>query len=260
MEIDADRLRTDPDPAQADRRLRAAPASRSRSPRGSPARSRAPTSDGPPEGVEPQGEHLAEAKQPLNLILVADADLLADATWVRQQDLLGQQIVVPIANNGDFAVNALDNLAGSEGLISLRGRGLVDRPFEVVRAMEREAEHQFRAKEQELQAKIDETEAKIRQLQDEEQQSGVILTAAQQAEIENFRGEMITLRQELRGGAALAARGRREPLDLDQGRQHLGRAGADRAARDRRRAVAPRADRARRGAGRLSTPVEDASR
>ena len=35
-------------------------------------------------------------------------------------------------------------------------------------------------------------------LQEEEQQSGVILTAAQQAEIESFRGEMITLRQELR--------------------------------------------------------------
>jgi ABC-type uncharacterized transport system involved in gliding motility auxiliary subunit len=117
---------------------------------------------------------------------------------VRAQDLLGQEIVVPIANNGDFAINALDNLAGTQGLISLRGRGLTDRPFEVVRDMERAAERQFRAKEQELRAKIDATEQKIRALQEEEQQSGVILTAAQQEEIENFRGEMITLRQELR--------------------------------------------------------------
>ena len=123
---------------------------------------------------------------------------MADATWVRAQDLLGQEIVVPIANNGDFAINALDNLAGSQGLISLRGRGLIDRPFEVVREMERAAERQFRAKEQELRAQIEETETKIRALQEEEQQSGVILTAAQQAEIESFRGEMITLRQELR--------------------------------------------------------------
>jgi ABC-type uncharacterized transport system involved in gliding motility auxiliary subunit len=118
---------------------------------------------------------------------------------VRSQSLLGQEVDVPVANNGDFAINALDNLTGSQGLISLRGRGLTDRPFEVVRAMERDAEDKFRAKEQELQAKIDETQKKIRSLQDEEQQSGVILTAAQQEEIENFRGEMIRLRQELRG-------------------------------------------------------------
>ena len=154
--------------------------------------------DGPPDGVTSDAEHLAEASAPVNLVVIADADLLADATWVRQQDLLGQQIVIPLANNGDFAINALDNLAGSEGLISLRGRGLIDRPFEVVRAMQQEAEYRYRAKEQELLARIDETEAKIRQLKEEEQNSGVILTAAQQEEIENFRGEMIKLRQELR--------------------------------------------------------------
>src|ERR671919_373150 len=154
--------------------------------------------DGPPDGVTSDAAHLAEATAPLNLVVIADADLLADATWVRQQDLLGQQIVIPIANNGDFAINALDHLAGSQGLISLRGRGLIDRPFEVVRAMEQEAEYKYRAKEQELLARIDETEAKIRQLKEEEQKSGVILTAAQQEEIENFRGEMIKLRQELR--------------------------------------------------------------
>jgi ABC-type uncharacterized transport system involved in gliding motility auxiliary subunit len=197
MEIAADAIRLDPDPTQLLADF---------SPAGEifvlaarvtgPVQSAYP--EGPPEGVESEREHLAEAKEPLNLILVADADLLADATWVSMQDLLGQQIAVPIANNGDFAINALDNLAGTEGLISLRGRGLVDRPFEVVRAMEREAEQQFRAKEQELLAKIEETQGKIRQLQEEEQQSGVILTAAQQEEIESFRGEMITLRQELR--------------------------------------------------------------
>ena len=198
MEIAADAIRLDPDPTKLLADFKPAGESFTLAARVTgPVKSAYP--DGPPEGVEADGEHLAEARQPLNLILVADADLLADTTWVRAQDLLGQQIVVPVANNGDLAVNALDNLAGTQGLIGLRGRGLVDRPFEVVRAMERRAEQQFRAKEQELQAKIDDTQTKIRQLQDEEQQSGVILTAAQQDEIENFRGEMITLRQELRG-------------------------------------------------------------
>jgi ABC-type uncharacterized transport system involved in gliding motility auxiliary subunit len=148
--------------------------------------------------VTTEAEHLAEAKAPLNLILVADADLLADASWVREQDLLGQQIAIPIASNGDFAINALDNLSGSEGLISLRGRGLADRPFTVVQAMQQDAEYRYRAKEQELLARLEETEAKIRALKEEEQQSGVILTAAQQEEIESFRAEMLSVRRELR--------------------------------------------------------------
>src|SRR5919106_3246635 len=156
MAIEAVQIRTAPDPAKLIAEF---------APSGEPftlaARITGPVksafADGPPEGVESDAEHLAEASAPLNLILVADADLLADATWVRQQDLLGQQIMIPIASNGDFAINALDNLAGSEGLISLRGRGLTDRPFTVVRAMEQDAEYKYRAKEQELLARIEET-------------------------------------------------------------------------------------------------------
>jgi ABC-type uncharacterized transport system involved in gliding motility auxiliary subunit len=163
-----------------------------------PPESAASEAEPPPEGGESEAEHLSEASAPLNLILVADADMLADSAWISSQSLLGQEIAIPVASNGDFAINAIDHLAGSQGLISLRGRGVTSRPFEVVRAMEQEAEYQYRAKEQELLARIEETEQKIRQLQDEEQQSGVILTAAQQAEIDDFRTEMIGLRRELR--------------------------------------------------------------
>ncbi|HEX5078923.1 MAG TPA: Gldg family protein [Geminicoccaceae bacterium] len=157
--------------------------------------------DGPPEGANAElaKEHLAKAKAPLNLILVADTDLLSDHTWVRQQSLLGRDIAVPIANNGDLAINALDSLHGSQGLIGLRGRGLSVRPFEVVEAMTQDAEIKFRAKEQELLGKIKDTQDKIAALQKEEQSSGVIMTSEQQAEIDDFRAEMIGLRQELRG-------------------------------------------------------------
>ncbi len=156
--------------------------------------------DGPPEGADEElaKNHLAEAKSPLNMILVADADLLHDRNWMRQQSLLGQNVAVPIANNADFAVNALEYLSGSSSLISLRGRGFSVRPFEVVEAMAQEAEFKFRAKEQELLDKIESTQSKIRALQEEEQDKGVILTAEQQSEIEDFRSEMIGLRQELR--------------------------------------------------------------
>ena len=151
--------------------------------------------DGAPEGVESE-EHLAEGD--INIVLVADADMLADRNWVRSQSLLGQSFVVQVADNANFAINAIENLTGSEGLITLRGRGLTERPFEVIEEMEREAEQQFRAKEQQLLAEIDETRAKITAMQEEEQETGIILTGAQVQEIEDFRAAMIDKRQELR--------------------------------------------------------------
>lgn len=157
--------------------------------------------DGPPESVTEEAvraAHRAESEAPVNMILVADADILGDENWIRRQQLLGQSYAVPIAHNGDFAVNALDNLSGSEGLIGLRGRGLSVRPFEVLAEMQRAAEDRFRAKEQELLGQIEETNNRIVALQEEEQQSGVILTGAQQEEVDRFRREVLELRSELR--------------------------------------------------------------
>jgi gliding motility-associatede transport system auxiliary component len=157
--------------------------------------------DGPPASIEDKdlrAAFKAEAEAPLNLILIADADMLADDAWIQNGSLLGQNFLVPTASNGDLIVNAVDNLSGSEGLISLRGRGLQARPFKVLENMRREAEDRYRATEQTLLTKIDETKAKIKKLQTEEQEGGRLLTGEQQATIEDFRNEMLALRQKLR--------------------------------------------------------------
>ena len=200
MEIDAEPLRVAPDPAKliadfqpsGERYILAAKVTGS-------IKSAFP--DGPPDGADEElaKAHLVEAETPLSLVLIADADMLHDQNWVRQQDMLGQRVALPVANNADFAVNALELLSGSQNLIGLRSRGLSVRPFEVVDAMAQDAEFKYRSKEQELLEQIAQTEQNILKLQDEEQQSGVILTAEQQNEIENFRAEMVALRQELRG-------------------------------------------------------------
>ena len=255
MEIEVEEIRTAPDPAKLIAAFAPSGEAFTLAARiTGPIKSAFP--DGPPEGVTSEAEHLAEAEAPLNLILVADADLLADAAWVREQDLLGQQIVIPIASNGDFAINALDNLSGSEGLISLRGRGLTDRPFTVVQAMQQDAEYKYRAKEQELLARLEETEAKIRALKEEEQQSGVILTAAQQD------GDRELPRRDAHAApgaarrAALAARERREPVDHAQGAQHLGGADPDRPGRGGARLVPADPRASRRGEAGVSAQAE----
>ncbi|NNE84027.1 MAG: GldG family protein [Alphaproteobacteria bacterium] len=162
--------------------------------------------DGPPKEVLDAAEdadavkaaHLAESKAPLNAILVGDADFLADRNWAQVQDIGGQRLTVPSANNADFAINALDNLRGSQALVGLRGRGFSVRPFQVIADMRQEADDKFRAREQELLTSIQAIEVNIENLQREEQATGVPFTAAQQQEIDNFRVEMLQSRRDLR--------------------------------------------------------------
>ena len=146
-----------------------------------------------------QPPHLAESADPINVIVVADTDMLQDRFWVQVQNFLGQRIGIPTSANNDFVTNALDNLTGSHDLISVRNRGSFSRPFTLVRAIQQEAEMQFRQKEQALQQRLKETERKIQELQrTKEDQTTVILSAEQEAALDGFRQELVATRKELR--------------------------------------------------------------
>ena len=119
--------------------------------------------------------------------------------WVQVQDFFGQRIPQPWADNAGFAINALDNLAGSEALISVRSRGRFTRPFEVVDAIQREAEVKFREKEQALQTQLADTEQKLAQLQQGDDPSKALeLTPEQQAAVQQFVQQKLAIRKELR--------------------------------------------------------------
>lgn len=160
-----------------------------------------------PEGAPNGGEEEPESGKKdylkegdINVILVADTDLLSDMFWVRAQNFLGMQINQAIADNGDFIINALDNLSGSTDLISLRSRGASSRPFTRVEEIRRDAEEKFRKREQELQERLKETEQRIVALQSKSggNSGGMILSPEQAEEIEKFRAEMLDTRKELR--------------------------------------------------------------
>ncbi len=155
--------------------------------------------DGPPEGADDTIAHREKAEEPVSVIVVADTDLLDDRSWLARQNLLGQEVVLPLASNADFVANALDFLAGSEVLMALRGRDVALRPFTRIIAIRREAEQRYRAKEQELLDRLSELEDKLRKLQvSEDAAGGVVLSEAQQREIENFRSQILETRAELR--------------------------------------------------------------
>ena len=150
--------------------------------------------------AEPAEEWLTESAEPANLIVVADADMLQDAVWARVSNFLGAIMISPIADNGDFVVNALDNLCGSNDLISLRSRGQYQRPFDKKIELEREADAKYREEETLLEAELRETERKLNELQSEGADSPglLILTPEQQAEIANFREAQAETRKKLR--------------------------------------------------------------
>lgn len=142
---------------------------------------------------------LKESKDEGQVVLVADTDILSDRLWVRITPFFGQQIMNAFANNGDFAVNALDTLAGSSDLISIRGRATSQRPFTTVEALKRNADERFRAKEQELQRELTETERKLTELQSaKSQDQAQILSPEQKAELDNFLKRKLEIRKELR--------------------------------------------------------------
>jgi ABC-type uncharacterized transport system involved in gliding motility auxiliary subunit len=147
---------------------------------------------------EVRAAHKTVGVKPANIILVGDADMLADQNWAQVRDVAGERVTVPTANNADFFINALDNLRGKQGLVSLRGRGLAIRPFQVIVEMRNEADNKFRSKEQELLGRIAEVQLSIERMQREEQTTGVLLTSQQQAEIDKFRLAMLDQRKELR--------------------------------------------------------------
>src|SRR5215471_6937174 len=134
-----------------------------------------------------------------NLVLVGDVDMLSDRLWAQVQNFLGQRIVNAFANNGDFVINALDNLSGSADLIGLRSRATYTRPFTTVDKLRRDADAKFRETEQQLQAQLSETERKLGELQaGRNDKSSMLMNSAQQDEIQRFLGEQVKIRQQLR--------------------------------------------------------------
>ncbi len=151
------------------------------------------------EGSDGSAGEASVARKPINVIVVADIDMLYDRFWVETGNFFGQRVVVPQANNADFVINAAENLNEGDALIGLRGRGTSHRPFTLVEEIRTNAELRYRATEQALRDKLKGLEAQLKGLRGQDVDAGeVVLTAEDKAAIERFRGEMLTVRKDLR--------------------------------------------------------------
>jgi len=145
-------------------------------------------------------QQMKESASENSVVLVGDADMLADGAAVQVQTIFGQRIVVPSNGNLAFVQGMVEQLASGQDLTGLRTRASALRPLTVVREMEANAQKQYFGKIKALEDEVIQTNDKIQKLQ---QQSGgaktaQIMSPAQQAELNRFKKRVLETRQELK--------------------------------------------------------------
>ena len=145
-------------------------------------------------------ESFGAFEKPIDVIVVADADMLHEKFWEDIRIEGDQQVPTPFANNADFVVNALDTLAGGEELVGLRARRESSRPFTYVDNIRREAERRYRSKERALIDRINNTQIEVDALVARESAAADadVLSSTERSRIDQLRREIVTMRQELR--------------------------------------------------------------
>jgi ABC-type uncharacterized transport system involved in gliding motility auxiliary subunit len=143
---------------------------------------------------------LKESKVETSVVLVGDADLLADEFSLRKMDSPFGAMVSPMNANLDFAQNLVGQMAGDSSLIGLRSRATLSRPFAVIRKMEADAEARGEAKIEELRKSLEDTQQRLAELDQKrsDKDQRFILSPEQKTELENFRKKQAEVSKELK--------------------------------------------------------------
>jgi ABC-type uncharacterized transport system involved in gliding motility auxiliary subunit len=151
---------------------------------------------------EKDPKQIEESAEEVRLFLLADTDFLADHFTVERVNFLGMNTVQPINSNVAFFRNVVDSLAGSDDLITIRGKGTVTRPFIVVREMEMVAEKNFQVELEQVNSELSQIRDSISQLQSSNKDSNsIVLTPEVREKLKKFKeqeAEFLSRRREIR--------------------------------------------------------------
>lgn len=153
-----------------------------------------------PERVSEPG-HLEKSTGNINLVVIADTDILQDSIWAQIHDMQGYKIVSPNGDNNSFVTNVAELLSGNNDIISLRGRGSSSRNFDVVEKLKRRAEEHYLQKEKELKEKLSNTEKQLAELKKQaeaEAGNNLAYRSQQRDEINKFTEQMVLIKKDLR--------------------------------------------------------------
>lgn len=148
------------------------------------------------------GQPLTKSVGAINVVVVADVDFMTDPYSVSVTDLFGTKIASRINDNMLLVQNIVENLGGSDDLISLRSRGVFTRPFIKVQEIERQAAAKWQVEEQRLQAQLQAANQRLSQLQAgsaaKNGEKDQVFSDAVLEEIKKFRNERAEAQERLR--------------------------------------------------------------
>ncbi|MEM9399359.1 MAG: Gldg family protein [Verrucomicrobiota bacterium] len=121
---------------------------------------------------------LTASKDTSKLILITDADFMSDALSVQKFQILGTTAVQPMNDNLSLATNVVDYVAGSEDLISIRGKGTSARTFTLVRDIQLKAEKEYREEEQVIERQLGKVRQELADLQKQTKDKGRLVASA----------------------------------------------------------------------------------
>ena len=149
---------------------------------------------------EKSSDFLTESKEVSAVILVADVDAIHDDFWVRKTSFFGQTIHQLFSDNNNLLQNSVEQLSGDSSLISIRSRGVANRPFLVVKKMQLEAEKKYKEEINRLEEEVAEAQRKINDLQTtkKDQDQRFILSPEQTKELEKFREKKVEVNKRLK--------------------------------------------------------------
>ncbi|WP_038034722.1 Gldg family protein [Thermopetrobacter sp. TC1] len=157
------------------------------------------TAEKAPQKAKAQNDSGLRDKGRVNLLVIADSDLLSDRFWAQRRELSpGKTLILPAADNATLLLNALEQMTGGAALSGLRGRSLKKRPFERVEAIRRQAEQKFRQREKELQEKLKDAEKRLSSITARVEGNRVVISEEDRELILKVRAEILKLRRALR--------------------------------------------------------------
>jgi ABC-type uncharacterized transport system involved in gliding motility auxiliary subunit len=147
-----------------------------------------------------KGNFLKECAQTNTVILVGDADMLANDFSLREENTPFGDFATELNGNLSFVQNAVELMSGNSHLIAMRSHGVIDRPFTRIKKMEAAAEMEYQSKIKELQDSLAQTQQKLSELQSARgsKDQRVILSPQQMAEIQNFQKKEAGVQKQLK--------------------------------------------------------------
>jgi len=144
-------------------------------------------------------DSLKESKETA-VLLVGDADMLADQVALEQVPTLFGAAFRPRNGNLSFAQNAIEQMSGDSNLIAVRSRATLSRPFTRIQEMETKANEKFQSEIKRLEESAGEAQRKINELQQakKDKDQRFILSKEQSEELAKLRKDEAETRKHLK--------------------------------------------------------------